>query len=223
MADPRLHSIYLAAGRLFNTKRYANTKVAEIAEAAGVATGTIYNLFTSKKAILTFVIHVSLEKGYLEGDILLPIEEADKNLLMELFMKMQDRIINHVLQITDANGNINRGFVQMISDMFDFHADTLLATGNIEQNANLMRELAEAFFLVRDQFLHKVEENLKRYMDSGEIRQLEYPHVHVQSITDVLTWWSMNSYITMEISVPRDIAKKTAVDLLSHAYLKKFE
>jgi AcrR family transcriptional regulator len=223
MADPRLHSIYLAAGRLFNTKTYANTKVAEIAEASGVATGTIYNLFTSKKAILTFVIRTSLDNGYLDGNISLPIEETDMKLLMGLFTQMQDRVANYVLNITDSNGNICRGFVQMISDLFDFHADTLLATGNIEQNANILRELAEAFFLVRGQFMQMVEDNLNRYMESGEIRCLEYPHVHVQSIIDVLTWWAMNSYISMKISVPREIAKKTAVDLLTHAYLKKYE
>ena len=41
--------IFMPEGCLI-TKRYANTKVAEIAAASGIATGTIYNLFTSKKS-----------------------------------------------------------------------------------------------------------------------------------------------------------------------------
>jgi AcrR family transcriptional regulator len=223
MADPRLQSIYFAAGRLFNTKRYANTKVSEIAAAAGIATGTVYNLFTSKKAILTFVIRASLEDGYLQGDISLPIQETDQALLTELFEQGLKRSFN-LLAITNENGVIHKSFVQMVSDIFDMCADSLLATNNIEHNQDILGGLARIFFPARDQFFQLIEQNLKLYMNTGEIRQLEYPRVQVQSIIDVLTWWAMNAYIAMpDVSIPREIAKKIAVDLLAHAYLKQYE
>ena len=220
MADARLHSIYFHAGRLFNTKRYANTKVSEIADAAGVATGTIYNLFTSKKAILTFVIRASLEKDYLDSDIALPIEEADMNRMSELFVKLHDRIFNDILRIEDANGSIIKRFKQMVSDIFDMSADILLATGNIETNASILPELADAFFPVKDKFFQVFEHNLTIYMEAGEIRKMEYPRVHVQCINDILVWWAMNANILMpDISVPRDAAREIAVDLVARAYL----
>lgn len=224
MADQRLQKIYMAAGRLFNNKRYANTKVAEIAAAAGIATGTIYNLFTSKKAILTFVIQVSLDKEYLNRDIILPIEETDKEVLIALTNQAMVRVFNHILNITDENGLICKSFIQFISEIFDMNADYLLATNNIEHNANILKDLATIFFPSQVRFLNKVEENLKLYMEAGEIRQLEYPRVHVQSINDILTWWAMNAYIAMpDISVPRETAKQIAVDLVAHAYLKKYK
>ncbi|EPY10961.1 TetR/AcrR family transcriptional regulator [Paenibacillus alvei] len=220
MADARLHSIYFHAGRLFNTKRYANTKVSEIADAAGVATGTIYNLFTSKKAILTFVIRASLEKDYLDSDIALPIEEADMNRMSELFVKLHDRIFNDILRIEDANGSIIKRFKQMVSDIFDMSADILLATGNIETNASILPELADAFFPVKDKFFQVFEHNLTIYMEAGEIRKMDYPRVHVQCINDILVWWAMNANILMpDISVPRDAAREIAVDLVARAYL----
>jgi AcrR family transcriptional regulator len=220
MADARLHSIYFHAGRLFNTKRYANTKVSEIATAAGVATGTIYNLFTSKKAILTFVIRASLEKDYLDSDIALPVDEADMNHLNELFLKLHERIFNDVLRITDANGSIIKDFKQMVSNVFDMSADILLATGNIEANAGILKELAKAFFPSKNKFFQVFERNLTIYMEAGEIRKLDYPRVHVQCINDILTWWAMNANILMpEISVPRDASREIAVDLVSRAYL----
>ena len=220
MADSRLHSIYFHAGRLFNTKRYANTKVSEIAAAAGLATGTIYNLFTSKKAILTFVIRASLDNGYLNGDIELPVGEADAKYLLSLFSKLQDRIFHHILKISDENGVVCRSFVQMIADIFDMLADALLATGNIATNAGILRELADAFFPVQKQFLQVLEANLKVYMEADEIRKLDFPCIHVQSIVDILTWWAMNAYIAMpEISVPRGTAREIAVDLVARAYL----
>jgi AcrR family transcriptional regulator len=223
MADPRLQSIYFAAGRLFNTKRYANTKVSEIAAAADIATGTVYNLFTSKKAILTFVIRASLEDGYLQGDISLPIPETDQALLTELFEQALQRFYN-LLAITNEKGVIQKSFVQMVSDIFDMCADSLLATNNIEHNQDILWGLAKVFFPARDRFFQLIEQNIKLYMNSGEIRQLEYPQVHLQSIVDVLTWWAMNAYIAMpDVSIPRETAKKIAVDLLAHAYLKQYE
>lgn len=220
MADARLRSIYFHAGRLFNTKRYANTKVSEIAAAAGIATGTIYNLFTSKKAILTFVIRAALEKDYLDSDIALPVEEADMNQLNEQFMKLHDRIFNDVLRIADATGSITKPFKQMVADIFDMSADILLATGNIETNASILRKLADAFFPAKDKFFEVFERNLTIYTEAGEIRKLDYPRVHVQCINDILTWWAMNANILMpELSVPRDAAREIAVDLVTKAYL----
>lgn len=220
MADTRLHSIYFHAGRLFNTERYANTKVSEIAAAAGVATGTIYNLFTSKKAILTFVIRASLDKDYLDSDIALPIEEADMNHLKEHWLKLHDRVFNDVLIIADANGSIIKPFKQMVSDIFDMSADILLATGNIETNASILPELASTFFPAKNRFFEVFEENLTKYMETGEIQKLDYPRIHVQCINDILTWWAMNANILMpDMSIPRDAAREIAVDLVTRAYI----
>ncbi|SDX49155.1 TetR/AcrR family transcriptional regulator [Paenibacillus sp. CF384] len=219
MVDERLRSIYFHAGRLFNTKRYANTKVSEIAVAAGIATGTIYNLFASKKAILTFVIRASLEKDYLDSEIALPVEEADMKHLYNLCEKLNERVFGEVLRITDVDGAIIKSFTQMVADIFDMSADILLATGNIETNASILRELANSFFPARDEFFRVFEHNLNLYMAAGEIRKLDYPRVHVQSINDILTWWAMNANIAMpEISVPRAAAREIAVDLVARAY-----
>jgi len=224
MADPKLDSVYFHAARLFNTKRYANTKVSEIAAAAGIATGTIYNLFTGKKAILTFVIRASLDKSYLAGDIELPVEEADEKQLFELFSQLHDRIFEHTLKITDDDGNVCRSFVQMITDIFDMEADVLLATNNIETNADILQKLAKAFFAARKEFFQVMEENLMIYIKTGELRQLDFPRVHVQSIDDILTWWAMNASIAMpDVSVPREKAREIAVDLVARAYLTKYK
>ena len=65
MTNARLQKIYLEAGRLFEEKGYANTKMAEIAKAAGIAVGTMYSAFTGKDAVLSFVIYATLDKSYL--------------------------------------------------------------------------------------------------------------------------------------------------------------
>lgn len=219
MADARLHSIYFHAGRLFNTKRYANTKVSEIAKAAGVATGTIYNLFQNKKAILTFVIRASLDKAYLNGDIALPIEETDMALLLELYARTVDRV-GRILEITDTDEKITKSFSQMMAELFDFYADVLLGTNNIEYHADILQELAAAFFSAKAAYFQALEGDLNHYIAAGEVRKLDHLRIHLQSITDILTWWAMNAYIAMpDVSLPQEAAREIAVDLVSRAYL----
>jgi AcrR family transcriptional regulator len=219
MADSRLYSIYFHAGRLFHTKRYANTKVSEIAKAAGIATGTVYNLFASKKAILTFVIRASLDKEYLNGEIELPIAETDMRLLLELYTHTMDRAYR-ILRVKDSGGAIVKSFPQMIAELFDFLADVLLGTNNIEHNADSLRELSDVFFPAVKAFYQTLEDALCVYMQSGEVRQLDHLPLHRQSIVDIVTWWAMNAYIAMpEISLPQETAREIAVDLVSRAYL----
>lgn len=216
--DPRLKDIYFHAGRLFNTKRYTNTKVSDIAKAAGIATGSIYNLFKGKKAILTFVIRVSFDKEYLTGDIAIPIKEEDPQFLLKLFREY----LKNSHFIRNVGGEVHYGFVDYISDLFDIHADILLATNNIEHNADLFPELADEFFRIKEGHFSEMENMLVAYMNAGEIRQLSYPRVHIQCITDILTWWAMNAFIALpDISVPRETAKKIAVDLVLRAYTVK--
>ncbi|MNG05882.1 hypothetical protein D3C84_890960 [compost metagenome] len=140
--------------------------------------------------------------------------------MKELFAALNDRIFNDILRITDAKGSISKRFKQMVSDIFDMSADILLATGNIETNASILRELANTFIPAKDKFFQVFEHNLTVYMEAGEIQKLDYPRVHVRCINDILTWWAMNANILMpDRSVPRDAAREIAVDLVARAYL----
>ena len=52
-----------AAARLFRTSGWENTTTREIASAAGIATGTLFNYFPTKEAIAAVLISESLEKA----------------------------------------------------------------------------------------------------------------------------------------------------------------
>jgi len=55
--DRRRAEILAAAARTFAEKGYANTTTREIAEAADVAEGTLYNYFANKREILLAIAH----------------------------------------------------------------------------------------------------------------------------------------------------------------------
>jgi AcrR family transcriptional regulator len=54
--------ILAAAERIFGDKGYAEAKVQEIAEAAGVATGTVYGIFPSKRELYRAIHRETLEQ-----------------------------------------------------------------------------------------------------------------------------------------------------------------
>lgn len=219
MADERLRKIYYVAGRLFNRKLYANTQVAEIAAEAGIATGSMYTLFAGKKAVLTFVIRASLEKGYLDKELALPLQEDSPAVLQALADAYYQSFFGQEMCIANEQGDIVRPFPELMRQIFDMNAETLLATNNIESNADKLPALADAFFAAREQFFGLLEENLRLYEAAGIIRPLTHRRLHVQSIVDILTWWAMNAYVALpDQAVPRDEAREIAVGLVVRAY-----
>lgn len=219
MPDTRLEKIYIESSRLFNTKGYINTKVSEIAAAAGVATGTIYNLFSGKEAILSFIIQATLDKEWLKQDITLPIRQIDVKLLQHTLQKVLDHIDASVMQIHDEHGAIVKDFPTFISGIFDMCADYLPAFNNIETNAGILKELWQIFLPARARFYAKLADHLQCYMDAGLIHPIDYLPLHVENIVHILTWWSTNAYMSMpQLAIPREAARENGVGMVVRAY-----
>jgi len=70
-AESTRAQIVEAAARVFSSKGYADTRVEDIAQAAGVAVPTVYKTFGTKVAILVAAIHFVMADSYSD----MPIEE----------------------------------------------------------------------------------------------------------------------------------------------------
>lgn len=215
----RLQKIYLAAGRLFDAKGYANTKMAEIAKASGIAVGTMYSMFTGKDAVLTFVIRAALDKEYFSGEIELPVKPVETPVLTELLRKVSDDGFTPVLNITDKNGELCKDFCSLMNGLFDLFADYLLAFGNIEKNAEALEELNEVYNCQKTVYFEKLKENLKLYMKAGQIRNLTHMSAHVLFLTNTLTWWALNANLSFpDDPVPRNAAREICIGIINRAY-----
>jgi TetR/AcrR family fatty acid metabolism transcriptional regulator len=65
--NDKREAILRAATRVFARNGYFNSKVADIAKAAGVADGTVYLYFKSKEEILHSIFDVAMEEAISEG------------------------------------------------------------------------------------------------------------------------------------------------------------
>lgn len=218
MTNPRLEKIYQEAGRLFLTKGYANTKMAEIAKASGIAVGTMYSAFSGKDAVFSFVLHATLDPEHFSDNVLLPIKPAMALELIPLLKKL-DKILDSIMIITDDNGNIRKDFPTLTGELFDFFADYLFATDNIKKNAEIYHELREVYFPSEKKYFLKLNDCLKRYMEAGQIRSFDHMMSHASYLTDTMTWWALNANMQNPGEpVPRDTAKEICIGIVQRAY-----
>lgn len=219
MNNTKLLKIYSEAGRLFNQKGYANTKMAEIAKASEIAVGTMYSAFTGKDAVLSFVIYATLDKNYFSSEITFPIKPIESSKLISLLTKVIDNVFGSVLSITDSKGNICKDFMKLMDELFDLFADYLLAFDNIEKNEGILEELSEIYWPQKLAYFEKLGAYLRLYMENGQVRKLTNIPSHVLFLTNTLTWWAMNSNLSIPNEpVPRDAAKDICMGIIKRSY-----
>lgn len=232
MVDSRLKTVYDEASKLFISKGYARTQINYIANAASISVGAIYTLFTSKKAILNFVLKCTVDSEYMEYDLVLPIKESN-------FVELEDEIIevfeksnlNFRKHLNDENNSYS--FEEMISDTFDIITKYGVGFLILQNNSSDCGELYESYMKYRRSFCEYIKEYVYMFIKKGEIRKLEYPDQHIRLIIEILSWWGMHAkyddYVEYDIhaksdcfetniEISEEMSKKVVIDSLLHAY-----
>lgn len=219
MNHAKLQKIYSEAGRLFDENGYANTKMADIAKASGIAVGTMYSAFTGKDAVLSFVIYATLDKDYLTSEITLPVKPIEESKLIELLTKVLENASDSIMNITDEEGNICKDFLTLMGELFDLFADYLLALDNIEKNKGVLEELREVYLPQKWAYFEKLGDYLRMYMNHGQIREFDHISSHVLFLTNTLTWWALNANLSFPAEpIPRDVAREICMGIIQRAY-----
>jgi len=93
-----------AATKIFSQKGYFHSKIADVAEAAGVAEGTIYLYFKSKEDLLISIFEHSMDKFIHEGKKELskfssPEEKFKRFVHFHLSLVQENQNLSHVIQL----------------------------------------------------------------------------------------------------------------------------
>ncbi|XMB66957.1 TetR family transcriptional regulator [Mycoplasmatota bacterium zrk1] len=215
MADQRLIAVYGAASSLFIKRGYANSQVSQIAAEANIATGTIYNLFASKKSILHFVLLSTFDRKYLGGNITLPVKEVDTELIIQHLSLVIEDLFSKIEESVQS-------FSDMLSVLFDSIASYHVAFSIINDNKSALDEIESKYRTYVNNLYKLIEKNLQNYIEQGEVRKVELPRLHIRNILEGITWWAM--YLPYQDSgkkIPVSQSKDIALDILKHAYMKK--
>ena len=106
MGGDKMEKLLQAAAQVISEKGYANAKISEIAETAGIGKGTVYEYFSSKEALLEGLLQYILERSMQEFGSIDPSSPPLKNIRL---------MVGNGLQMMEKMGNL-------ITLTFDFWA-----------------------------------------------------------------------------------------------------
>lgn len=215
--DPRLWVVYSAANRLFIKRGYAATHVSDIAETAGIATGSVYNLFSGKKAVLHYVVHTTLlGQPAIADPAELPIDVIPEEDIAETMTQKADALFSQLKQ----PGEVPISFGALLEVLFDCIASYQVAFNLINRSPDVLSQLHEQYRQYMKRLYRVIEECLRHGIAEGEVRPVCYPELHVRNILEDIAWWAMLlPYEEVSVQPPVEVAREIALDTLRHAYL----
>lgn len=193
----RKQQILDAALSVFSEKGFALATTAEIARTAGIAEGTIYNYFPSKRELFVAVIQNFI--------ITVP--------LLELVDKL-------------PRGNIAGTFTDILHNRFRLIESENISgipvlMGEIVRDPGLKALWAERFL---HPFLARMEKIYRAVMASGKVRPIE-PSILVRSIGGMLLGFLMLKMMEGDSSpmnrLPREKVVDAMLDLILHGLLEE--
>jgi AcrR family transcriptional regulator len=137
----RLEQILDAAARLFAEKGFDHTTTKEIADAADVAEGTLYNYFDSKNDLIIGMMSRLVESQLFDDHLETAIHNDPRQLFLALFAQqaehaeryaaMQQAILSEVLEDAELRRRFYQEFLLPIMDMVERQLDLRQKLGQI--------------------------------------------------------------------------------------------
>jgi len=197
---------------------YHNTQISNIAKSAGVAVGSIYTIFTGKKALFQYVL---LRVFHIQHKIMggkgLPIEEISQDVFMKEIRTCIDEVIKFGLTEPSVLPSFEE-FIASVFDMMDAYGPAFLI---FERNQMDFEKMCSIYAERRLEFIKYFQECIVEFQKRGEVRELDDLYYHARLMIETISWWGMHvRYDIRDIVVSQDISRRVVIDALLHAYRK---
>lgn len=189
----KLTRVLNSATALFIVPGFAETKMSAIAADAGLAVGTLYQLFKSKDDLLQFVFATTLEPDLVTQAQSLPVQPVSTDTLVQQTTAIYQQA-NANLQGIVTKQPTDARFEALLDYLFtNFHqygAYFLM----LERNPQMNPALLQLYKRYRQQLYQNVAELLTTLITTGEIRYLSHPEDDAMIIIDQVFWWSAHKH-----------------------------
>ncbi len=210
-----------AASRVFALKGLRRARMTEIAEAAGVAPGTIYHYFESKEALFYYV----LDRGTGPGDVTipepLPVPDPGRDRLEKLLQDRAHRAsrfraLDEALdrkRVTDARAELEG----VITDLYDRIDRGQSGTEVLEASALDQPDLADMWFKrVRGGLLERLTTYIERRSQRGHFAPPKDCSVAARFVLETCVYFARKRHrdpLPEELD-DADAIRATVVDLI---------
>lgn len=218
--ENRLKLFYDAGSHLFINKGYARTQIKDIAKEIGLSTGMLYQYFTSKRDILSFILKGTIAPSFIEQDYEYPIKS-------DLFTGLDDEIKSALCEnekLFDKHLENNADgyeLEQMFSDAYDIISKYGVGCLIIEHNMDSLKELNEYYRLYRSKYFQNLQAYIEIFISRGKFRKVENVFYTTRLIIEIMAWWGMhimNDAFETDKNITAEDAKNVCMDNLINAY-----
>ncbi len=222
--EDRLPALLEAAIRVFSSRGYRRTQMADVAREMGVSPGTLYRYVEGKEALFLLL----LERGFHEAEEplatpSLPVAApAPAELLARLRARLAEGARLPALEAAlgrrpplEAQAEI-RGVVGELYDRMERHRRAIAL---LERSAADWPELAELYYReMRRGLLERLERWIVRGARTGRLRRVPHPGAAARLVNETVAWFALHRHGDRDSSGISDaVARDTVLDALVHA------
>lgn len=194
----RLLAIIDAATEVFAQQGFAATQMVDVARAAGVSVGTLYNYVAGKEALLLLCAErpfSDITKGRT-----FPVPTPDR---AELLVRLAETLDEHVrvaaleraLEAPAEPDRIAAQLGDVVGDLFDLLASTRVGADAMERSALDAPDLAELFYVrVRVRLLDQLVRCCRQIDAVAPLPAPVAPDVAARFILETVTWWARHRH-----------------------------
>jgi AcrR family transcriptional regulator len=218
----RVSQLAEVAARIFIERGYRRTQVADVAEALGVAKGTLYGYVTSKEALFDLAVrHADRPEGAPEVSEL-PLQTPQAGATVAY---VRERLVRETADMTLVR--VARGELQfdepkeelraIVSDLYRRLARNRQVVKLIDRCAHDYPELARAWLgdgrSVQVELLAAV---LTRGMEVGRYQRQERPDLVARTVIEMVAFWALHRHFDVAPPVTDDeTAERALIALLA--------
>jgi AcrR family transcriptional regulator len=185
----RFDEVVAAATEVFGRKGYRRTQMAEIAAAAGVSAGSIYNYVESKEALFDLVLRRGIEGGGGAAD--LPVRGTSSGetaaWLTERFDFRDFPVLNAALRRRNVK-DVAAELGDIVVELYDVLSRMRGAIEVLEHSGPELPEVAGAFLSVRRELFARMERYVASRVRMGQFRTLLDPAATARLIVETTSW-----------------------------------
>ncbi|MFC6181199.1 TetR/AcrR family transcriptional regulator [Lactiplantibacillus daowaiensis] len=185
----KLSRILTSAQAQFIVPGFADTKMHDIAQAADLAVGTLYNLFKSKDDLLAFIFAATLNPTIIDEPHTLPLQPIATSALVEqtqaVYQHETQRLVTRI-QAAPADDQFTTLVTELFATFEQFGAYFLILERNPQMNPTLMT----LYRHYRQNMYHTIAQIISHLSATQQLRPLAEPQNDALIIIDEIFWWS---------------------------------
>jgi AcrR family transcriptional regulator len=223
----RLEQLVDCATRVFIDQGYRRTQMADVADALGVAKGTLYLYVESKEALFDLVARYADAARPFENPPSLPVPSPKPGATLDYVRQRLVRnpslpSLNAALarqRVTDVRGEIETIVIELYSAMARNRRGLKL----LDRSAPDMPELAALWFEgTRGELIATLDEYLQDRIRRGKLRSVPDTAVAARLIIETVVFWAVHRHWDPHPQVvDEQVAQSTVVQLIRDALVKE--